>query len=285
MTENKSRIGKGLAALLGDKQNFSIINKDNKNINYLEINIELIDTNPDQPRKKFNEEEINNLSSSIKEFGVLQPIVLKPINERYIIIAGERRFLASKQAGLRTIPAVIKDNNDEKTDFIISVIENIQRSDLNAIEEANAFKMLIEKYNCTQTELSEKIGKSRVYITNSLRLLNLPNVIQQHLINGDIEAGHARALINCPFAAEIIDHIIDNKMSVREVEQMVRNEKQYMKPLQKAMKKIAKRDFDDFEKKLGNNCKISYNERTKKYHLAMDFEDFDNLEDFVNSVR
>lgn len=276
--DNK-KLGKGLSTLLGDKK-FSIIDG-SKN----ELPIDSIVTNNIQPRKNFNENTLNELIDSIKKYGVLQPILVRKIEDnKYEIIAGERRFRSAKLAGLKFIPAIIKDFDDEKS-FNLSIIENIQREDLNAIEEANAYNNLIEKYNYTQQDISEKVGKSRSHIANLLRLLTLPDIVQKYLIDGKIEMGHARALVNCNFVNDIIDYIVDNNLSVREVEKLVKDEKNISAVNKKQNKKSSL--YNDkmlLLKKSGFNCKINYNEITDKSTISIKFNSSKELDNFINNI-
>lgn len=261
------KIGKGLSSLLGDKK-FSIL-ENVKN----ELNIEDIVINKDQPRKNFKKEELDELANSIKKYGVLQPILVRKLNNnKYQIIAGERRYRASKIADLKTIPAIIKDFNDEES-FNLSIIENIQRENLNAVEEAYAYKTLMENYNYTHQNIADKVGKSRSHITNIIRLLNLPDVVLSHLINGNIEMGHARALINCNFIEDIIDHIVDNKLSVRDVEKLIKKEGNFQK------KQIKKEDERiNTLKQKGFNCKIS------NKSISFRFNSKKELDSFINNL-
>jgi len=184
------------------------------------VSIDLIDVNPNQPRKSFSPEAMNELADSIKAQGVLQPIIVEKNKNRFTIVAGERRFRAAKAAGLDEIPIIIKTLNDEQK-LEIALIENLQRENLNPIEESKAFKYLIEKSSISQEELSRRIGKKRSTIANSLRLLNLTADMQLALENGDISAGHARALLSIVNPADreyLYKKIIDLGLSVREAE-------------------------------------------------------------------
>ena len=294
MLMDKNRLGKGLSSLLGDKSKFSIINGNSEfGIvgKLVELPLKEIDRNPNQPRKHFNQQELNELADSIAEYGVIQPILVqKKTDGRYQIIAGERRFLASQQISLTTIPAIVKDDGDDEKYFIESLIENIQRADLNSIEEAEAYKLLIEKYSYTQEQLAKSVGKNRSTITNALRLLTLPKQIQQYLIDGKLSMGQARALINCPLALEIAEYAIANESTVREVEQLVKQEtiptKTYNNETQKKAKKEINIDgFEEFKRVNGSKCKIAYSEKTKTYNLNIKFNDIELLEQFINKNK
>ena len=192
----KFGLGKGLNALIPEDTNLKteIIKKQKESLKENLIDINLIRSNQDQPRKTFDDEKIIELSESIKHHGIIQPIILRKEEENYVIVAGERRWRAAKMAGIKEVPAQIMDLTDKQV-LEISLIENIQRQDLNAIEEAMAYKKLIADFNLTQEELSKRIGKSRVVITNTIRLLNLSEDVQQYLIEGVISEGHARTLL------------------------------------------------------------------------------------------
>ncbi len=215
---NKTRaLGKGLGALIPQLQEEEIKNTQ-------EVPVAEIEINPFQPRRTFEPESLKELSESIKIHGVIQPLLVRRINEGYQLIAGERRLRASKLAGLWTVPVVVKDL-DDKAVMEIALVENLQREDLNPIEEAEAYQRLIEEFNLTQEEVAKTVGKSRSAITNTLRLLNLPQEIQQLVTDGEISMGHARALLALDSEEkqkEICEKLIKEKLSVRETEEIIR---------------------------------------------------------------
>lgn len=223
----KSRgLGKGLKALIPDESFMSIDNSDTENaeklVFFLQIN--KIRPNADQPRKKFNREKLEELAASIKEHGILQPLVVRPENNGYTIIAGERRWRAATMAGLKEVPVIVKDL-PAKDVMELALIENVQREDLNAIEEAEAYGALMEHFNLTQGEIGIRIGKSRAAITNTMRLLNLPDKVRQEVLNDHISSGHARALLSLEDQKQmesLCEEIIDKKLSVRETEKKVK---------------------------------------------------------------
>ena len=198
-------LGKGADALLrningtntaiDEAVDKNIDDNTNKKAGELMVKISLVEPNRNQPRKMFDKDSLDELTKSVKQYGVLQPIIVKKIGNRYEIVAGERRWRAAQAAGLAEVPVVVRDYDDQKAKEI-AIIENIQRTDLNPIEEALAYKSLIEEYNLTQEELSDKVSKNRSTITNSLRLLKLSKNIQQYMIDGQISSGHARALLS-----------------------------------------------------------------------------------------
>ena len=217
----KSVLGKGLGALIPDEIHEKEIEEENT------LPIESIKSNNNQPRKSFDEERIKELAQSIKEFGIIQPIIVKKIyNEnKYEIVAGERRWRAAKLAGLEEVPVIIKEISNREV-LEISLIENIQREDLNPIEESKAYQELLKNFNLTQEDLSKKLGKSRVAITNSLRLLNLDDRVQEMLIHEIITEGHGRALLaikDTDIQFQIAQKIVINKLSVRETEKLVKS--------------------------------------------------------------
>ena len=187
------------------------------------IDINKIQANENQPRTVFNEEKIEELAASIKENGLIQPIVVRKVNGIYQIIAGERRYRACCSLNMKQVPCIIEDYDDKQTQTL-AIIENIQREDLNAIEEAQAYQTMMEKLKLTQNELAKRIGKSRTHITNTLRLLNLPEKIQEYVLDGSLSMGHARALITLDKerALKIAKRVIDEKLSVRDVENIVK---------------------------------------------------------------
>lgn len=246
----KFGLGKGLNALIPDEEPDEKEVAASNGIN--EIDINLIKPNKEQPRKNFDAEKIAELANSIKEHGVIQPIILKQEdNNIYTIIAGERRWRAARLLSLKKIPAIIMNLDDKKL-LEVSLIENIQREDLNPIEEALAYKRLLVEFNLTQEELSKKISKSRTAITNTIRLLNLDERVQEYLIDGVISEGHGRAILsldNNDKQYEVAQSIIDNNLSVRETEKLI---KDLSKSIVKEEKKIEKKDIyiDEIKNKL-----------------------------------
>lgn len=225
MAEKKKKLGKGLDAIFGGDITSLIddIENNTPESSQEKILLEDIRPNPYQPRKVFNEESLNELASSIKEHGIFQPVILKKSIQGYEIVAGERRCRAAKMAGLEEVPAIIVDFTDQQM-MEIALLENIQREDLNAIEEAQAYQTMMEKLQLNQSQLAKRIGKSRTYITNTLRLLNLPEKIQGYVLSGKLTMGHARALITLEkeTALKIAKRVIDENLTVRDVENIVK---------------------------------------------------------------
>ena len=233
------------------------------------LKISQVEPNRNQPRKQFDQEALEELAGSIKQYGIIQPIIVSKKEDYYEIIAGERRWRAAKLAGLKEIPVVIKDYS-EKEIAEISLIENIQRENLNPIEEAQAYKTLIEEYDLTQEELSERISKSRTQIANTMRLLKLHEDVQKMLTTGVLSAGHARALLGLEIMEEQLraaEKIINESLSVRQTEDLVRTINNPPRTVQKAKKTENNVFYKDLERrmteKLGTKVKISRSDSGK----------------------
>lgn len=223
MAKTKGGLGRGLGALLPEYE--EIVETHNGKDGIVELELDMIFPNPDQPRKSFDEDKLIDLAESIKEHGVLQPIIVAPRGEKYMIIAGERRYRASGRAGLKTIPALIRELDDEKI-MELALIENVQRDDLTPIEEARAYEILQTKFGYTQERLAERMGKSRSAIANITRLLALPEDVQQMVQEGKLTTGHVRPMlsINIPeWQSAFAREVYQDKLSVREVEKMVKS--------------------------------------------------------------
>lgn len=281
-TRRSKRLGKGLSALIPE------IYEEVEQKDIVQVKLSNIRPNKNQPRKEFDEEKIKALSDSIKNFGVLQPIVLKPVeDDNYMIIAGERRYRASILAGKEEIPAVIKDI-PIKDIMEIALIENLQREDLNSIEEALAYKNLIEDYKVTQEELSEAVGKSRPHITNTLRLLNLQSKVIKMIENGDITAGHGKALLRIEDKEkqlEIAEKIVKEGLSVRMVEDIAKKLLD-----KKETKEQVKKDKDiyiiDAEERLSNifGTKVNISTNKKKGKIEISYNGEDELNDILSMI-
>lgn len=215
---NKKVLGKGLGALLPSQENS---NQDNNGV--VEININDIEPNVNQPRQVFDKDKLDDLAQSIRLYGIVQPLIVKNEDNVYKIIAGERRWRAARLAGLKTVPCIVRDYTNAEM-MQVALIENLQRQDLNPIEEAEAFDKLINEHGITQENLAVIVGKSRPAITNSLRLLNLPDKVKDMVISGQISSGHARALLALKEKGDIekiADLIVEKELSVRQVESLV----------------------------------------------------------------
>lgn len=215
----KKGLGKGLDALLGDYA-------EAPQEGVRELDVHSIDTNAGQPRKAFDEEKLQELAGSIARHGMVQPIIVRQKGSRYVIVAGERRFRAARMAGLATVPVIVKELEEAQV-MEVALIENLQREDLNPIEEAAAIRFLMQQHDLTQEEVSKRLSKSRPVIANSLRLLSLPEPVQEHLRQGRLQAGHARALAGLQDAAAqtaLADKIISEGLSVRAAEALTRDQ-------------------------------------------------------------
>lgn len=228
MEQKRKALGKGLEQLFSneafniDEFEKSIVETTSRE-DVVQINLNELRSNPYQPRKIFDSEKLDELTASIKEYGVIEPIIVKKSIKGYEIVAGERRSLAARKAGLDTIPAIVREFSDEEM-MSIAILENIQREDLNIIEEAMAYKNMIEVMHLTQEELAKKVGKSRSHITNILGILNLPKIVQDKVMANEISMGHARALSKLEDESQILDmtdEIIKNNMSVRDIENAI----------------------------------------------------------------
>ena len=273
----KKGLGRGLSSLLGDSS---------KKIETNKVSINDLIRNKFQPRKNFNKESLDELTNSIKEQGVIQPIVVRPSKSpegKYEIIAGERRWLASQNAGLHDVPVVVLDVDDVKS-LEFAIVENVQRQDLNPIEEARGYQSLIDEFNYNQDKLSKFIGKSRSYIANSLRLLSLPNEILLMVEEGKLSAGHARSLIGLHNSINIAKQIIQKKLSVRQAEILARQFRD------KKFKIIEKKDPNildlqkSLEEKTGLNVSVT-NKKNNSGTIAFEYSDLDQLERITNTIK
>ena len=282
-TKRTNRFGRGLSALIPDIST----EIDKKDI--ITIDLKNIYPNQDQPRRVFDEEKIKILSESIKNYGVLQPIVLKPDDKgKYMIIAGERRYRASKLARKSDIPAVIKDI-PMKDIMEIALIENLQREELNPIEEALAYRSLIKNYEVTQEEISEAVGKSRPHITNTLRLLNLPQKIMDMIDQGQITAGHGKALLRVNdenLQLELANKVIAEELSVRATEALAK--KICEDNIKEVPKKSKEKDvfIVDVEEKLRNifGTKVNISKGKKKGKIEIEYYNEDDLNNIVSML-
>jgi ParB family chromosome partitioning protein len=291
-------LGKGLSALFSETEEDygkSLLFDEKDEVNgqtVSEIDISLIFANPNQPRKVFDETALNELASSISKHGVIMPIIVNKSGDRYMIIAGERRFRASKIAGLSKVPVIVK-TYDERQIKEISLIENLQREDLNPIEAATAMRSLMNDYGMTQEDLADRIGKSRPAIANTLRLLTLSQEVIKMVANGELSAGHARALISVPSADQlkIAQAVTKEGLSVRDVEKKV---KDYFAPPEEKIKKKVKMELSlemkeligDMQRVFGTKVNAIGND--KKGRIYIDYysrDDLDRLSDLIEYIK
>jgi ParB family chromosome partitioning protein len=215
---SRKRLGRGLAALIGEMDKPAEVDKRPVSADG-RVPIEFVSPNPRNPRRQFGESDLTDLAQSIREHGIVQPVVVRPSAEagRYEIIAGERRWRAAQRAGLADIPVIIRDVND-RVALELAIIENVQRADLNPVEEALGYQQLIDEHSYTQADLGQVIGKSRSHVANTLRLLKLPDVIRDMLVDGSLSAGHARTLVTAEDPAGLAKRIVQQGLSVRQAE-------------------------------------------------------------------
>lgn len=285
----KSGLGKGLSAILSDKYDSQALEfADNSQV--IELRIVDVEPNKDQPRKDFDKEKLDELADSISKHGVIQPIIVTKKDDVYQIVAGERRWRASKQAGLKKIPAIIR-NYDEVKIMEVALIENLQREDLNPVEEALGYKSLIETFSLTQDKISERVGKSRSAIANSLRLLNLPEKVRTLLEKGAISVGHAKAILsltNKNDQIQIAEIVSDKKLSVRETENLIKNKDKEKKtnPKISSEVKLAIKDMENsFSKYLGTKVKIKESNGKGKIEISYySHDEFERITEMLKNV-
>ncbi len=273
----KKGLGRGLSSLLGDSS---------KKIETNKISIKDLTGNKFQPRKNFSKESLEELTNSIKEQGVIQPIVVRPDKShegKYEIIAGERRWIASQNAGLHEVPVVILNVDDVKS-LEFAIVENVQRQDLNPIEEARGYQKLIDDFSYNQEKLSKFIGKSRSYIANSLRLLSLPEEVLLLVQQGDLSAGHARSLIGLYNSVHIAKQIIKKKLSVRQSEVLVRQFRD------KKFKLVSKKDSNilDLQKDLEQRTGLIVSINNKKNNtgiISFDYTNLEQLDRLIDTIK
>ena len=297
MATKKSGLGKGLDSLITDKVGKSsakeVIKPDTM------VDIDKVEPNKEQPRKNFDEDALLELSESIKQFGILQPLLVQDKDTYYEIIAGERRWRAAKLAGLKKVPVIIKKLTDQEI-VEISLIENIQRENLNPIEEAIAYKRLLTEFNLQQDEVAERVSKSRTAVTNSMRLLKLNEKVQQMLVDEMLTTGHARALLGIEDQEEqyvIAQKIFDEKMSVRDIEKLVKKLQKEKSEKEKTVKQPVETNeqmqaiYHDLEEKIKTifGTKVTINSKDmKKGKIEIEYyssDELDHLMDLIQSIQ
>lgn len=301
MPIKKKGLGKGLDSLIPDNKSIKSVTPDKsaeakkeaeEKAGVQTMKINEVEPNRDQPRKNFDEDALLELSDSIKQFGVLQPLLVRKRKDYYEIIAGERRWRAAKLAGVKEVPVIVKEYTDQEI-LEIGLIENIQRENLNPIEEAIAFKRLLEEFNLKQDEVAERVSKSRTAVTNSMRLLKLSDKVQQMIIDDMISTGHARALLaidDPELQYTLANKIFDEKLSVRETEKLVKEIKNPKKP---KGKKVVENAFiyQDLEEKMKGvfGTKVSIASKGKgKGKIEIEYYSDDELEhlfDMMMSIK
>ena len=301
-------LGKGLDALFGDAE-VTLQSRTEKNsksedgktedsqekikktemagggIDYIDIND--IKPNSNQPRKTFDEDKLNELAASIEEHGLIQPLVLRKAEKGYEIVAGERRWRAARKIGIREIPCIVRELTDEEN-MLLAIIENMQREDLNPIEEAEGIRQMIETYGLTQEEVSKSVGKSRPYIANSLRLLRLPETVRKYIEDGSLSTGHAKAIAAVSDEKkqiELAEVAIRDGLSVRQLEKLAQQDKSGVKTRSRVKQKTAdvKRVEEDLKNALGT--KVTLNQKGKKGKIEIEFYSKDELERLIELLK
>lgn len=281
----KFALGKGLSALIPEEMEEVIEKKDNTM-----ISINKIKSDSEQPRKAFDSEKIAELTESIKTHGIIQPLILrKDAEDRYVIVAGERRWRAAKLAGLKEVPAIIMELSDRDI-LEISLIENIQRQDLNPIEEAFAYKRLLNDFEITQEELSKRIGKSRVVISNTMRLTNLDSRVQQYLIEGIITEGHGKVLLSIDdgqIQYELAQQVIDEKLSVRELERLIKRISEKKNDSVNSVDNDINPYYKDIKNQLQNyfGTKVNILSKRNKGKIEIEYYSEDDLQRILDIIN
>ncbi|MFC5756470.1 ParB/RepB/Spo0J family partition protein [Rhizobium sp. GCM10022189] len=280
---SKRRLGRGLAALIGEMDQPVPAEAERPTVSADRmIPIEFVTRNPRNPRRFFDDAELHDLASSIRQHGIVQPIVVRTLaRDRYEIIAGERRWRAAQLAGLIEIPVIIRDV-DDKTALEIAIVENVQRSDLNALEEALGYEQLIAEYGYTQNDLGEIIGKSRSHVANSLRLLKLPEPVRDMLAAGSLSAGHARALVSTSDPAALARTIVAKGMSVRDAEKLAQNDiKAQSEPQAPVQKNQKDSDTLALERTLSDTLglDVSINHKASGGQIRISYKSLEQLEE------
>ncbi len=277
MSPRKAGLGRGLEALIPSDAQEGV------DAEFLHVSIDEISANPNQPRSRFDDTSLEELAASIKEVGVLQPVIVKKDDDGYVLIAGERRLRAARNAGLESIPAVVRGSAGESS-LVEALVENVQRQDLTALEEAHAYKQLLEDYGMTQENVAQRVGKSRPSISNTLRLLQLPGPIQTLVDAGGLSAGHARALLGLDderYAVYLAEKASVEGWSVRQIEDAVRDRKQMGQPtVQTKAKQLRPVEIIELEKRLEErlDAKVKINYRNQKGRVQIRFTSLKDLE-------
>ena len=286
MTERKPErkaLGRGLSALMADVGMVEHVGGRSQNPEVIDVPIEMVRPNPDQPRRLFNKDQLEELTHSVREKGVLQPLLVRRRDAGYEIVAGERRWRAAQAAQLHKIPVLVRDYSDLEV-LEVGIIENIQRADLSPVEEGNAYRQLIDRFGHTQDKLSEILGKSRSHIANTMRLLSLPDDVIGMMHTGALSSGHARALVGHPDAGRLARRVVDEGMTVRALEQLVRSGRTGSATTRAYKARGKEKDADtlaleaDVSSNLGMSVKISHEAHTGTGVLSIRYNTLDDLD-------
>ena len=283
MADERSRLGRGLAALIGDVGEESQVAKGNEpGRKPRRAPVENLRTNPRNPRKHFTEAELEELTASIKERGIIQPIVVRDVGkDKFEIIAGERRWRAAQRAGLHDVPIVVVEATDAQS-LELAIIENVQRADLNALEEAAGYQALMDTFDHSQDDVAQIVGKSRSHVANTLRLLKLPETVKSYIAAGKLSAGHARMLIGQPDADKLANEIVSRGLNVRQVEQIARD-----KSKGKTARSPKSADTKAIEKRLSDvlGLIVSLDHGPKGGALHIKYRDVDQLSEVIRRLE
>jgi ParB family transcriptional regulator, chromosome partitioning protein len=276
---SRSRLGRGLASLIGDLG----AEANDRGRTQRRLPIELLKRNPFNPRRAFSEVQLDELAQSIRDRGIIQPLIVRPAgNDNYEIVAGERRWRAAQRAGLHDVPVVVVEVNDREA-FQLAIIENVQRADLNPIEEANAYQRLADEFDYSQEEVAKTVGKSRPHVANTLRLLKLTKPVQELITTGKLDAGHARILVGLDDQGELANLIAERGYSVRQVEAMIRER------TARAPRKPRAKDANSraFEKRLTDalGLQVTLNQRRDGGVLHIRYSNLDQLDDIARKLE
>ena len=290
MSKDKKRgLGRGLSALMADVNEADVVREEpSKGVQLLPI--EQLRANPDQPRKQFSDTELDELTNSIREKGIIQPLIVRPYGDEFQIVAGERRWRAAQAAQLHEVPVVVRQFDDVEV-IEIAIVENIQREDLNAIEEASSYRQLMDTFGHTQEKLAEVLGKSRSHIANLLRLLQLPDQVIAMVSSGDLSAGHARALITAPDPLGLARHVVKQGLSVRETEKLAKQDKKVSADAPASLKPATKeKDADtkalegDLMAALGMKVALQHKPGQEKGQMTLYYKSLEQLDDLCRKL-
>ncbi|MEX0283833.1 MAG: ParB/RepB/Spo0J family partition protein [Paracoccaceae bacterium] len=281
----KSRgLGRGLSALMADVTPEAGTIENSTASAEMTVPVENLAPNPDQPRRQFDEDQLEDLTNSIKEKGIIQPLIVRDMGDTtYQIVAGERRWRAAQRAQLHEVPVLVREFTDTEV-LEIAIIENIQRADLNAIEEAAGYRQLMDRFGHTQEKLAEALGKSRSHIANLLRLLSLPDDVQDLVKDGQLSSGHARALITSENASELAKKVVRGGLSVRAIEDLVRKSAEKSEPKQKPAQPVVEKDADtkalegDLSANLGMKVNLKHAPGQESGQLTISYDSLDQLD-------
>ncbi|MEO8617949.1 MAG: ParB/RepB/Spo0J family partition protein [Sphingomicrobium sp.] len=283
MSDKKHGLGRGLSALLGDAQRAAAPDGEPRSAGIRTIEVSRIKPNPNQPRKTFNDASLQELADSISQHGIIQPILVRAEGDDFLIIAGERRWRAAQKAQLHAIPVIIRADSDSGM-AELALIENVQRQDLNAIEEAEGYRALVDRHGHGQDQIGKMVGKSRSHVANLLRLLDLPEQVRLMLVRGDLTMGHARAVATSPDPLELAQEIVRGGLSVRQAEQLAKRQKvddaQSATPTRPGRATAVDADLAALERQLGDmlGLKVKVSHAGKGGTVALSYSSLDQLD-------